>query len=77
MRAMKNYRELYEGVAGACASCRHITSKQPGLDGDYIKYDGSKCGYCAQKGAIASIVIHDTPDMRFPVNECWEPIIAE
>jgi hypothetical protein len=75
-KSMKNYREIHRGVAGACVSCKRIRSKEPGLQGDYIEYNGGKYGYCARNGAIASIIIRDAPDVRFPINSCREPEIA-
>lgn len=69
---MTDYREKYKNEVGACASCKHIRSKEPGLRGDYIEYDGGRHAYCVGKHPTSSIVMHDTPDLRFQVNDCWE-----
>lgn len=70
---MINYKDKYRGTKGACASCRYIRSKEPGVQGEYIPYDGGKFGYCINKSPIADIIIRDEPNMDAPINACWEP----
>jgi len=66
-----DYRALYKGVEGACASCAHVRSRQ---SGELVAYDGGKQAVCGLPGkSSAIIVMHDTPDLDNPVNECWAP----
>lgn len=73
---MTDYRELHKNVRGACASCKHVRSKEPGLKGDCIDYDGGKRGYCSLHGG--TMAMRDEPDIRYPiVDGCWEAIPCE
>ena len=88
INAMSDYRIIYKNIIGACASCKHVRSKEEGLHGCLIEYDGGKIAYCNKgthdysdpiesESVTSSAVIYIKnlpiePDLSLPINRCWE-----
>ncbi len=79
MRHKMNFKELRKNIKGACASCVNVRSF---INGKTIRderilltYNGEKMAVCLNNPNII-MTMRETPDTKYPLNECWTTIVA-
>jgi hypothetical protein len=67
-----DFREVYKGVVGACASCRFARTVVKDAQGfpSQRPYKGGRAVACAL-GKHSGACVNDKPDLRFDANKCW------